>query len=417
MIVFWLVTALAAQFVIAVGFASFGITSREHVEKAFPESLRWGGAARLMHRGRLHLMLALLGLEAIVLPALAGVVFRLFEGAGAETPLWRYGPVPLVAAALAVVASSVAGFGAASARPVRCAVAASFPLLPVYLVARPFTELFLRGVSLVFPNLPREMASPFFLFPSRPGSDHDGFIAEKGSRLIHRIREFGVKKVRDVMVPRIDVFALDIHAPVEDIVERVAAAGHSRVPLYDGSIDRIVGVLYVKDLLKVPRGAEPRLDRGSLVRQAYFVPEGKKLDDLLGEFQRERRHLAVVVDEYGGTAGIVTLEDILEEIVGEIRDEYDFEAPLVRRLSKNQYAVAGRTPIDELNAALGLSLPSDEVDTLGGFLYNLVGRVPVEGEEIEYGGVRFTIARLEGRRIVEVIAWVPGSGASDSHGG
>jgi CBS domain containing-hemolysin-like protein len=417
MIVYFVI-ALAAQFIIAVGFASFGIASREHVEKAFPESLRWGSIARLMHRGRLHLMLALLGLEAIVLPWIASLVFRLFEGAGAETPLWRYGPLSVVAIAVAVVASSVAGFGLASANPVRWAVVASVPLFPVYLVARPLTELFLRAVSLVFPNLPREMASPFFLFPSAPGPEREGFIAETGSRLIHRIREFGVKKVRDVMVPRIDVFALDIHTPVEEVVGRVSAMGHSRVPLYDGSIDRIAGVLYVKDLLKIPPGATVRLDRGSLVREAYFVPEGKKIDDLLGEFQRGRKHLAVVVDEYGGTAGIVTLEDILEEIVGEIRDEYDVEAPLVRQIGPLQYAIAGRTSIDDLNSALGLALPSEEVDTLGGFLYNLVGRVPAEGEEILYGGVRFKIARLERRRIVEVIAWVPGSAAgTDSHGG
>jgi CBS domain containing-hemolysin-like protein len=364
-------------------------------------------------------MLALLGLEAVVLPLIAALVFRLFEGAlAAPGALWRYGPLPVVSIALLVVASTVAGFGAASADPVRCALVSSFPLFPVYLVARPFTELFLRGVSLVFPNLPGEMASPFFLFPSRGGGDRDGFIAETGSTLMHRIREFEVKKVRDVMVPRIDVFALDIHAPVDEIVERVSAEGHSRVPLYDGSIDRIVGVLYVKDLLKIPPGTAVRLDRGSLVREAHFVPGGKKIDDLLREFRRGRKHLAVVVDEYGGTAGIVTLEDILEEIVGEIHDEYDLESPPVRQVGKYKFAAEGRVSIGDLNAALGLALPSDEVDTLGGFLYNLIGRVPVEGEEISYGGVRFTIARLEGRRIVEVIAWLPKSAdGSDSHGG
>jgi len=213
--------------------------------------------------------------------------------------------------------------------------------------------------------------------------------------------------VREVMVPRIDVFALDIHTPYEEIREKVASAGHSRFPVYDGSIDRIVGMLYVKDLLKIPPDETVRLDRGRLVREAYFVPEGKKLDDLLREFQRGKKHMAVVVDEYGGTSGIVTLEDILEEIVGEILDEYDHELPPVRQTGARQYVAAGSVGIDALNAALSVSLPADEVDTLGGFLYNLIGRVPEEGDEVEFAGVRFRISRLEGQRIIEVVIWLP----------
>jgi CBS domain containing-hemolysin-like protein len=403
-----LIILLAVQFLIAGCFASFGITARRHVETVFPRDLRGGACARFMHRGRLHLVLALLGFESIVISLIAVVIFRII-GAGdpAEAGFWRYGFLPVVSTAALVVVSTFAGFGAASTNPVRFALASSYPILPVFLVFRPFTELFLRSVSLVFPNLLREMSSPFFLFPARSGAGGEGFIADTGSRLMHSIQEFEVKKVRDVMVPRIDVFALDVQSPVGEIRDRVSSAGHSRVPLYEGSIDRIVGILYVKDLLKIPAGETVRLDRGTLVREAPYVPEGKKIDDLLREFQRGKKHMAIVVDEYGGTAGIVTLEDILEEIVGEILDEYDHEPPLVRQIGANQYAAAGRVAIDDLNSALGLSLPSDEVDTLGGFLYNLIGRVPREGEEISYSGIRFKVARLEGQRIVEVIAWLP----------
>ena len=267
--------------------------------------------------------------------------------------------------------------------------------------------LFLTLASRAFPDLPREIASSFFLFPES-GEPGEGFIEKDGSRLMHSIVEFGVKKVREVMVPRIDVFALDVHASLDEIRERVSEAGHSRVPLYDGSIDKIVGILFVKDLLRVQEEGTAELT--SLAREVYFVPEGKKIDDLLREFQLSKKHMAVVVDEYGGTSGIVTLEDILEEIVGEIRDEHDYETPLIERISPTSYNVAGRMSLEDLGETLGITLPMEEVDTLGGFLYNLIERVPDEGEEIEYQGILFKIHRLDGQRIAEVHLELPPDG-------
>jgi CBS domain containing-hemolysin-like protein len=393
----------AFQFVIAAGFAAFATLSRLHEEAAFPAGTRGAVFARHMHRGRLHLVLTLLGLEAVLLSCVAVILHRWIASGG--SPLHALAAVAAIAAS--VIAVTVAGFGVATASPTLAAVAVSWPLMPVYLAFRPVSELFLRVVGLVFPNLPREIASPFFLFPPPRDTGAEGFIGHKGSSLIRSIQEFGVKKVREVMVPRIDIFALDAHTTLSEARRAVSAAGHSRVPVFDGAIDRIVGMLHVKDLLKVPAGnGEARLDRLRIVREAHFVPESKKIDALLREFQREKKHMAVVVDEYGGTSGIVTLEDILEEIVGEILDEYDHEPPLVRRIAPRQYAAAGRSPIDRLNAALGISLPADDVDTLGGFIYNLVGRVPEEGEEVSYEGIRFRVGRLEGQRIVEVIVWL-----------
>lgn len=392
----------AVQFLIAGGFAAFGIVSRQHEDAVFPREMRGRWFARFMHRGRLHLILSLLALEAVVLSAIAVILDR---GIGEGGP-WQYAFISIAAIALSALAITVAGFGVASMNPVRFAVVASYLLLPVYLVFKPFAALFLRAVSLAFPDLSREMASSFFVFPGARHGEGEGFIEDKGSRLIRNIQEFGVKKVREVMVPRIDIFALDVRTSLDEVREKVTSAGHSRVPVYDGSIDTIVGLLYAKDILKVPPGSDVRLDRGWLVREAYFIPEGKKISDLLREFQRGKKHMAIVVDEYGGTSGIVTLEDILEEIVGEIVDEHDHELPLVRQTGIGQYVAAGWMTIDRLNEALGVSLPSDEVDTLGGFLYNLIGRVPEEGEEIEYAGIRFRINRLEGQRIVEVALWV-----------
>lgn len=393
----------AVQFLIAGGFAAFGIVARAHEDAAFPREMRGSLCPRLMHRGRLHLMLSLLGLEAIVLSGIAVILHR---GIG-EGQAWQYAILSVLAIAVSVIAVTVAAFGVASMNPVRFALISSYFLLPVYLLFRPLAKLFLRVVSVAFPKLPREMASPFFLFSGARDERADGFLEDKGSRLIRSIQEFGVKKVREVMVPRIDIFALDVRTPIEEVRELASGAGHSRVPVYDGSIDRVVGLLYVKDLLKIPPGEAVRLDRGLLVREAYFVPEGKKIDDLLREFQLGKKHMAVVVDEYGGTSGIVTLEDILEEIVGEILDEYDHEPPLVRQTGPRQFVAAGWVTIEHLNAALAVSLPSDEVDTLGGFLYNLIGRVPEEGEEVGFAGIRFKISRLEGQRIVEVVVWLP----------
>ncbi len=398
-----LVLLLGAQFLVAGAFAAFGIASRLHVDTAFPRGTRGSAFPRFLHRGRFHLMLSLLGVEAIILCAAAIAV----HGALGALEGARNAILPVLATAACLAAAAIAGFGAASMNPARFALVSSYPLLPVYLILRPLVRLFLLLVGLVFPDLPREMASPFFLFPGADVPAAEGFIEDKGSKLIRSVQEFGVKKAREIMVPRIDIFALDIHTPPAEIREKVSSAGHSRVPVYDGSIDRIVGILYVKDLLKIPPGESFHLDRGRLAREAYFVPESKKLDDLLREFQRGKKHMAVVVDEYGGTSGIVTLEDVLEEIVGEILDEYDHEIPPVRQTGARRYVAAGSVGIDALNAALSLSLPSDEVDTLGGFLYNRIGRVPEEGEEVEYGGARFKVGRLAGQRIIEVIVWLP----------
>jgi CBS domain containing-hemolysin-like protein len=393
----------AAQFLIAAGFASFGIAARLHEEAVFPRRMRGSFCARILHRGRLHFILSLLGIEAIVLAGIAVVLHRMLG----EGQPWQFALLEVLGIAAAVTGVTIAAFGVASMDPPRCARIVSYPLLPVYYAFRPLAALFLRVVSIAFPNLPREMATPFFLFPGVRSGGAKGFIRDKASRLIRSIQEFEVKKVREVMVPRIDIFAIDVHTRLDEIRERVSSAGHSRVPVYDGSIDRIVGMLHVKDLLKVPLGEAVRLDRGRLVREAYFVPEGKKIDDLLGEFQKGKKHMAIVVDEYGGTSGIVTLEDILEEIVGEIFDEYDSEPPLMRQTAPREYVAAGWVTIDHVNSSIGVSLPSDEVDTLGGFLYNLVGRVPEEGEEIMFNEMRFRINRLDGQRIVEVTMWLP----------
>jgi CBS domain containing-hemolysin-like protein len=171
-------------------------------------------------------------------------------------------------------------------------------------------------------------------------------------------------------------------------------------------------MLYVKDLVDISDEDAERTGIERLAREAYFVPEGKKIDNLLRDFRMRRQHMAVVVDEYGGTSGIVTLEDILEEIVGEITDEYDRVTPLIRRTGEASYLIEGRTPLTDLRETLGIDLQSEQVDTLGGLLYDLLGRVPFEGERLESDGIVFRIERLEGQRIAEVLVRLPGAGGA-----
>jgi CBS domain containing-hemolysin-like protein len=364
-----------------------------------------------MHGGRLHTILVLVGLEAAVIAWTARLVPPLCSGAAVRLAGGLSWTVLAIPAVLIQVAAAVVGVGIAVRRPAAAARFFSLFLCPFYVVFRPLSGLFLRVVSLVFPDLPDELASPLLVLPP-PDSPGEGFIEENGSRLVHSIVEFGEKRVREVMVPRIDVFAVDSRMTVAKVRRTVSRSGHSRVPVYEGTIDRVIGMLYVKDIVDITDEDAERTGIDQLVRDAYFVPEGKKIDDLLREFRMRRQHMAVVVDEYGGTSGIVTLEDILEEIVGEITDEYDRETSLIRRTGEASYLIEGRTPLDDLRDTLGIDLQSEEVDTLGGLLYDLLGRVPTEGEQIESDGIVFRIERLDGQRIAEVLVTLPGAGGA-----
>ena len=399
----------AAQFLAAAGFAAFTKVSRMSEDRVFPKGSGANSCPRMIHRGRLHAAMILVAVQV----ALVVVVARILPETADAILEWSDGKHYIAVAAvpalgvLLMLIAALAGIGIAIRHPAGVARLVSYPFCPVYVLLRPFSSLLLRIISLAFPDLPGELASPFMLIhhPEEPG---EGFIEDNGSRLVHSIVEFGEKKVREVMVPRIDVFAIEKGITITEVREVVSGAGHSRVPVYDGNIDRVVGMLYVKDLVAVSSGED---DRGieQLTREPYFVPEGKKIDDLLKEFQIKKIHMAIVVDEYGGTSGIVTLEDILEEIVGEIRDEFDHEAPLVRKAGEGRYVVEGRTSLDDLGEMLGMELVSEDVDTLGGFLYNLLGRVPEEGEEFEYEGITFRIERLDGQRIAEVVLTLAGA--------
>jgi putative hemolysin len=207
------------------------------------------------------------------------------------------------------------------------------------------------------------------------------------------------------MIPRIDMFALEINTPIKEAAEAVLESGYSRVPVYDENIDNIQGLLYTKDMLKVWQEGSQYKSLRDLLRPANFIPESKKVDELLAEMQDQRIHIAIVADEYGGVAGLVTLEDIVEEIVGEIRDEYDQseEAPY-QKISDNEYLFHGRFDLDDFNQLMDASLNTEDADTLGGYIYSRVGRVPRSGESLHEGDLLLTVEQITGRRIRRVRA-------------
>jgi putative hemolysin len=234
--------------------------------------------------------------------------------------------------------------------------------------------------------------------------EEGGVLEEEEKEMIYSIFDFGDTLTREVMIPRIDVVALDASMPLTEAADLVIQATHSRVPVYQNTIDNVVGVLYAKDLLRVLRAGDLTVPLTKVTRPAYFVPEAKKVSDLLEELQKRRVHMAIVVDEYGGVAGLVTIEDILEEIVGEIQDEYDAsEEPLFQQEAEGVYVFDARANLDDVSQLLGVPLPADEsYDTLGGFLYTQLGKVPVAGEQLHFGEWVIQVLNVSGRRIGKV---------------
>jgi putative hemolysin len=232
--------------------------------------------------------------------------------------------------------------------------------------------------------------------------EEEGVIQEEEKEMIYSIFELGDTLVREVMVPRIDVVGLDVTTPMLEALDAIMQAGHSRIPVYHDTIDNVLGLLYAKDLLPYLRDGRTDVPLKNILREAYFIPETKSASDLLPDLQQRRVHMAVVVDEYGGMAGLVTIEDLLEEIVGEIQDEYDSEEPFVEFVDDNEYIFDARVDLDDLNRLMNADLPTEDSDTLGGFIYTELGRVPVVGNQVTFEDLDFTVESVAGRRIRKV---------------
>lgn len=315
-------------------------------------------------------------------------------------PLWAVFLV-LVAAAflLAVLLPSILAMRNSS----KLLSVLRFPYFLVSLVFRLPALLFFGSVSEDNPDTVGWLITPpdvIWLERRREKGEPGEF--EKEQELMDSIINFSDRIVREVMVPRIDMVCVEINSDLSTVVEELRKAGHSRIPVYEEKIDNIKGLLYAKDLLALLSEDENSFRLRSILRAPYFVPEYKRIDELLREFQSKRIHMAVVVDEYGGTAGLVTIEDIMEEVFGEILDEYDKEALLVKKLDSGSFILDARLPIDDLNSLLGTDFADDDFESLGGMVYQLMGKIPRQNERTEYSGYSFTVEQVRAQRILYV---------------
>jgi CBS domain containing-hemolysin-like protein len=242
----------------------------------------------------------------------------------------------------------------------------------------------------------------------------EGGLELEERQMIYSIFQFGETLAREIMVPRMDMLAFKITTTLAQATKGFTRSGHSRVPVYENDIDNIIGLLYAKDLLHLTQNGEEHASIRELLRPAYFVPDTKKADALLTEMQSQRVHMAIVVDEYGGVVGLVTLEDIIEEIIGEIQDEYDLSEEEPVQKEGDEYIFLGRIDLDDFNEVLDSHIPKVESDTLAGFLYDQFGRVPHDGESIQTDGLLLTIEQVIGRRIRRVrVQRIPADEESD----
>jgi CBS domain containing-hemolysin-like protein len=231
----------------------------------------------------------------------------------------------------------------------------------------------------------------------------EGSIEREEKELIHSIFEFGDTIVREVMVPRPDIKAIESDKALRDVQALVLQHGYSRIPVFTDDLDNVIGIVYAKDVLKALHQGKHDIPLRDVVREARFVPESKKVADMLREMQKDKFHIALVTDEYGSVSGLVTLEDLLEELVGEIADEYDTEEPEIEEVGSGVYRVDGKISIDEVNEMLDVELPDEEWDTVGGLMLGIMGSIPDEGEAVEFQGLTFTAEKVNGRRISKVL--------------
>ena len=342
------------------------------------------------------------GIEELLRPALGGA-------AGAVALLL----VTLIVSFVTIVFGELVPKTLALAHAERYAMVAAHPVeimgrvfAPVVWVLTGLTNAVTRLMGAGEVERDRLTADELMILVERGGQQ--GVIEAEEEQMIGAVLELGQRRVHEVMVPRIDIVGLPLDASLDHIVDTIVGEGHSRIPVYEESVDNIVGILYAKDLLPYLKGEDNPPPVRTMVRAPLFVPESMLVDDLLHSLQRRKVHIAIVLDEYGGTAGLVTIEDLIEEIVGEIQDEYDVEEPMLVVLSTDEARVDGRASVDDLAEHFDITFdPTDreEYDTVGGLVYHRIGTVPKVGDEIEVDGmVRLTVESTDGRRVAKVLA-------------
>jgi magnesium and cobalt exporter, CNNM family len=346
---------------------------------------------------------------------LADGLQRLLESAGvpdSTATLVSLAVVTVILSLFTIVFAELVPKTLALAHPERFALALARPIDFLARVLGPLVRLLTWITRTIARTLGSEVSSDaeitaaeLRLIVERGGEQ--GVLEAEEEQMINAVIELGERRVHEVMVPRVSIVGIRADASFEEAIDVVIDEGHSRIPVYENSVDEVIGILYAKDLLPYLKSdAAPRPAFRALLRPPVLVPESMTIDDLLHELQRRKVHIAIVLDEYGGTAGLVTIEDLLEEIVGEIQDEYDVEEPIVTRLSDNEARIDGRADVDELRELFDIELvleDEEEYDTIGGLFYHRVGGVPSPGDTVEVDGLTLTVETTDGRRVGKVL--------------
>ncbi len=407
-----LAVSLAFFVVLSVGEACIGSIRRDRAQRLVSRDVTGSVAlaslftSRTGPTGALPLLLALassaslLSTVALVV-ALSGVRWTIVSIA-ALAILILLGVIHSISKALA------ASYGERIALKIAPLVRVLASLLNPLLTVEVYLSQRILGTSANNPNSASDIISAELSLSLESDGEP---LDEREVRMIRGIVRLDKTIAREIMVPRVDMVAAETDIPIVDLVDLMITGGHSRIPIYDGDLDRIEGIAYARDLLRhiVESSGISAIRIENVIRPPLFIPESKSLEDLLNEFQQVRVHMAIVVDEYGGVSGLVTIEDLLEEIVGEIQDEFDVGEPEVESVSDNELLLDARVSIDQLNDLLGVSVEGEGFDTVGGFVYQQLGKIPSQGDSVEYDGIKIEVLSTVGRRLkrLRVVKSVP----------
>ncbi len=409
----WLLFAVSVAGILLAAFFAASETAIVFANKARIRELADAGNARasavlglLEQRNALHSTLLLAENFFIVLVAALGMV----------TAVHLFGDTTLavivstfVTSVFVVLVSKLAPKGLAARNPEQLSLLVAYPMRLVMRIASPVARLLAAVADFFAGPGPQGMSCTAVVTEEDIKAminlgEEGGSLKEEEKELLHKVFEFGDTIASEAMRPRTEIVSAPSNATLADVFSLVSEFGYSRYPVIEDTIDTVIGILYIKDILVAMSAGEVKREDAlsRFIRPAYFIPENKRVSELLSEMQRERFQIAIVIDEYGGTAGLVTLEDLIEEIVGSIHDELDTAEKEVEIVDEKNFVVSGQSALDEVNELLGESLQSKEFNTLGGFVFGLFGRMPKVGEQLKYKNLKLEVLALEGRKIDKV---------------
>jgi len=410
---YWLLIACVGASVLLAAFFAASETAIVFSNKAHIRELEHAGNARaamvltlLQERDRLHATLLLAENFFIVLSAVlcAVISVHLFARTSVAVAISA-----LFVTMLVVFFSKLVPKGVVARDPDRFALAVASPMQVVMRVLSPFSRLLSGTADLVAGPGPQGMSCTAVVTEEDIKaminlSEERGSLKEEEKELLHKVFEFGDTLASESMRPRTEIVSVPSNVTLQEVFALVSEFGYSRYPVIEDTVDTVVGILYIKDILVAMAAGEVKREDGirEFVRPAYFIPENKRVSELLAEMQRERFQIAIVIDEYGGTSGLVTLEDLIEEIVGSIHDELEAEEKDVQIVDEKNFVVSGQSALDEVNELLDTALHSQDFNTLGGFVFGLFGRMPKVGELLKYKNLKLEVLELEGRKISKV---------------